>query len=219
MKRSISLFLAIIILIAALPLSVLASDAQTTERDRVFTLACEAFPEYASTIRGDAVSTFARWNGNRELVFSETRAISENESILYGQYSDGSAIIIDIDNQSVEFDGTVDNSTFEQFTGGKNGTASFTIFCTDKENYPGSYKISNFKYKIYDNTWDMIVSKGSITKNDCSGNEELTPNETISKSASLVCNISFYGKWSNYPKLGVKFTIYVGNNRVVPVLN
>ena len=215
-KRLLSLIL-ILLLLTTCPLGIpVHAREQSDERAEILEKACIAFPEYANKIESDALSfSAARSATSRELVITETRSISENEFIVYTEYSDG-LIVLD----QALMDSDVVYNTTEQ-------SGSMTIFnitikatCLETESY---FKVSNLEFIIYPSAYDRITSIGTATThnpentyNDCCyyDAEECvyTPYETATDFASVCFPLQF--KFAPYP--GYIYDSYlwveVGNN-------
>ena len=82
MKRIFAIILSLVMLLTTAALPVHAAEATTSEKEEIIALACQAFPEYVDIIRGNTVVNHARsTNQSVELVFSETRHISDNQYV------------------------------------------------------------------------------------------------------------------------------------------
>ena len=94
MKRIFSLILALLMLIVSVPLTTTASEQEVSRHDYLIELACDTFPEYASIIRGQNTFSHASLHSDSNgVIFSETRTISDTETLNIAQLSSGNVII------------------------------------------------------------------------------------------------------------------------------
>lgn len=96
MRKILSLVLALILVLTVLPMSVLAAEENTSDRDLALAQACELFPEHSAVIMNQGISTFSLTPSDQEKVkvFEETRYYSDDLSITYTEFNDGTAYII-----------------------------------------------------------------------------------------------------------------------------
>lgn len=210
MKKSISLFLILALILPCILVHANAIGVETTLNDTEV-LACEVFPEYASIIRGENLSsaTWSRSTGERELVVYETREISDDHRMTYMQYSDGIAIIADELNPEYSFsDSTTTGESYTRYT------STLTV---DVNFSSDTFKVTNLKYTINSNSYDQITGRGSIDTSDiydASHDSNYQLNETSTSRA--FCK---YTAWFN-PSPGLTYvtpfkvdiTFYVGRN-------
>lgn len=198
MKKFISYIITIALLLSMLPVSASAQETNS-ERNEILEKACIAFPEYAETIRADAApSGISRSSTPREVVFSETRPLSENEFIVYTEYSDGLFAI-----DSVEMEKEVIYNSMDQ--SGSMTKFDITVKATCSDVY-SHFTLSNIKFTIYPTTYDRITSSGtpSVKTGEYTYNDNCTydtinctPNETASAPAKVSVRLNFrFGPYS-----------------------
>lgn len=185
------------------------------ERDEILENACIVFPEYAVKIAADTMPvTPYRSFVQRELVHTETRALSDSEFIVYTEYSDGLIVLDQVTmEEEVIYHGTSDIANEIKVDITVKATCSATT---------AYFEVSNIKFTIDEYYFDHIDSIGSPavhnptnTYNDMctyTGNYTLTSTETASKKASVVYPLSF--RFAPYPtSIYTSFLwVEVGNN-------
>lgn len=215
MKKFISYIITIALLLSMLPISA-SAQATNSNRNEILKKACIAFPEYAETIRADAApSNLSRSSTSREVVFSEARSLSENEFIVYTEYSDGLFAI-----DSVKMEKEVVYNSMDQSGSMTKFDITVKATCSDVKSH---FILSNLKFTIYPTTYDRITSSGSPdvetpdnTYNDnCTyGTINCTPNETASAPAKVSVRLTF--QFTPYPGdvYQSDLTIKVRNNQL-----
>ena len=213
MKKIVSVMLAFALLFAALPMGAMAS--QVDEREQMLAKACAAFPEYAAKIVADTCASAFRSAEPRKTSFTETRSISENEFIVYTEYSDG---LVALDEVSMERE-VIYNSTDDAITA-INVDITVKATCSETTAY---FKVSNIKFTINTSNYDRITSIGTptvhnppISYNDsCSYfSSELSKNlvENSVQKAYVCYPLSFkYAPYGGY-EYSSKLWVEVGNN-------
>lgn len=94
MKRLFSIFLAIVMIVSAFPLQALAIEDSSAEREALLEQACVVFPEYESLIRCAPPTTYALPGSENEIIFTETRNVSDSERLTITQYSRGNILVL-----------------------------------------------------------------------------------------------------------------------------
>ena len=223
MKKALSLLLATVLLLSLLPTPTYAAESDSSVREQWIQLACEAFPEYEDNIRG-TVSTYSRTivelETTPEVVFCETREISETETVTYAQYSDGRSIIIG-GKAAARLTAA---PTQSNFAGGIDYTITYTVVPTDTDNFDGIFQVIDFKCRVMPATYDSILNIGTPSVNYSSickynvypGN--LT--ETASSPANVNYSITFYPNYatSDY-RLIVSLDLSVSNDDVSAIIS
>lgn len=179
------------ILLSTFPIETAAVDSVNAERKELLNLACQLFPEYVASIRGKAEAVYSRSQTHvAEIVFCETRSVSEHEKITYAQFSNGRGIIVDESATAASLDETDSSET--TFGGGKTGTLSYKITPTDERYFSGIFYLDDFKYRLISATYDCITDDGTPSVNDsiyCVFNQSTTVyQETASSSARASYN-------------------------------
>lgn len=167
MKKVLSVFLVATIILTTLPFNVMATEVSSSSHDELIALACEVFPEYTSSILGENISAYnlPQYDEN-EVIFSETRNISETEKLTYTQFASGRGIIISEESTAIELEET--GSSQSSFAGGVDYTVSYKITPSNDpdDDFPGVFTIDNFKYRIIYSTYDLITSPGTANVNN-----------------------------------------------------
>lgn len=197
MKRLFSPLIAIILLFTTVLFP--ASAAENNEYEQLLSSACEIFPEYAASIRGDVASTRALSNYcDNTVVFSETRMVAENDYLTCTEYANGSIVLTEVSSgDDCCFDYDLTTNSYSSSSGGT--TRNITI----KAAYVGLYyssgtyfKLSNIIYTTASGAYGTINSAGTgTTSGDCSileGSPFVIYNETASTAAKIVYNLSFH---------------------------
>ena len=206
MKKLISILFTLLLLLVAFPINSNAVvNKSNIERIELIDLACLTFPEYASNIRGNANKSYrGPQNGPAEIVFCETRAISENERITFAQYSNNRGVIVyeTASAASLEETGSSENT----FCCGLSSTLSYAITPTLESDFSGVFYLDNFKYRLISATYDSITDDGTPSYNDeiyCAYTQSTTVyQETATSAAKATYNITFihngsYGVFSS----------------------
>ena len=202
-EKITAFLLALIILANILPVNGFAARTNTTEHDDLIALACEIFPEFASDI---LYAENAQTNPNtrsalqNEVIFSETRAISDSENLSISLLSSGNYVIVD--NESSSFDIYKENvSTSEIVNIGISGRTSFRITCTGISN---DFVLSNVGFVIYYSGDDYFFDYGTVSTS--------LPHSRESRNNT---DISYTITFSSAPFIGVDFSVFFRNNQVV----
>ena len=215
MKKLLSLCLAALLLVSMLPVNVFASE--TSKHDELVALACDIFPEYANTILNKELITNSRSVLDRELVFTETRNISENEYLMYSEYSDNLSLLTYY-NFEVELydDGYVNGSAGR--------TLTFDIVATCAESgFLGDFTLNNVKFTLISSAYDQINSIGvpdpnggcsirDFDDNSIIENPDIQYTETSSSKAYIRYHLNFWNQAENSRTLNSVLELYVGNN-------
>lgn len=211
MKKIVSLLLVLTVVCTTLPLGVFAAETSTdnVERDALIAQACEVFPEYSSKIVTQGINTQVspRSTSQRELVASLAREVSENETMVYSEYSDGIILLTDYTAQKEVT--TVDrySSSFAV-----NVTVDIKATCS---NISGYFKLSNVKYSLINGAYDVINDVGTKTVSGrCSIHTAYTPvlNETASRPASLSYRLTFRYGSTGAQSINTLLTLTVQND-------
>ena len=154
MKKAISICVVIMMLLTMLPVNVFAYDDKALTHNELISLACDVFPEYADAITWHNVNpyTLPRSVDPYEVIYRETRQISDNESLNISLLSSGGAILI----YSSTGDITYTASTTDINSIGVAGTATFTVAFSDY-----SFVLSNVSFTIYEYADDYFTNRGN----------------------------------------------------------
>lgn len=197
MKRCLSIFLSLLLMLTMFPVTANATENSTTECEELIDLACQIFPEYVSKIKNHEISTYAlpRNIEQPEIVFSETRAVSEDENIIYTEYSDGAVLLTDLQfNKEVTY--------VDRQTGAGATVVTVNIKATCNQVSDQYFKLSNVVYTLNGAGYDSIDNPGTASTSTpatngsghaCNiiGSRTYEPNETASANARLMYHLQF----------------------------
>lgn len=205
MKKLFSVLLAVVILLGTLTFNA-AAAARNTEQEELIELACVVFPEYEEYLKNPPATVTARsGNGNTgEVVSSETRSISDTESMTATLYSTGYVVlgyVYDYFKVAISDSGSQVGSDFV-------GSASFTVTTNGKGE--GRFNLNNVGFIIHQNGTGYFSSYGTPSYS------LVTPG-TISKSTT---NIT-YPLTFHYGSVDLLTTFYLGisSGNVVVAVN
>jgi len=196
MKKILSLCLAILMLLTALPIDASAVENKTYTQTELLTLACEVFPEYESEIINQENRSFANYRSSDsdEIIFSETRDISDNQSLTLLQRRSGDIIVV-----SREIDWAnlyVNDSTSDISNVGVTGTADFQINTTSAS---GTFILSDVRFTIYYTGSDYFTSTGTVSGLGYSlGSTNVT-------NTSISYNITFNANYNEFLSFHLNF--------------
>ena len=162
MKKIIAFIISFVLFFSMFPLSVFASEDTPSEYDELIEQACKVFPEYASAIRDEIISYNARNRSieTEEIVYQETRSISDTESLGIALTSSGNAIVLR--NIYDYFDLTVPSSSESDIT--TVGVYGKTTVQVASDGY--YFKLPNVKYIIYYTGSDHFSHYGDTPSNN-----------------------------------------------------
>lgn len=206
MKKLISICLCAIMMLTMLPVGVYAAESDFSERDELIALACEVFPEYAYLILSDASSVnikSPRTSDTSNVIMSQTRNISDTESLTISQLSSGSVIIIQQSTSSFPIT-IVDSSTSDISNVGVSGTASFKMTCTGGL---GTFYLNNVRFTIYYNASDYFTNTGTASYDN-----NVLLGDVNTSSTFIDYNIVFNAQGH---QLQGTFWLYFSNNQLI----
>lgn len=202
MKRLMSFLLVLAVIFVVAPMPVSASQGEKLSgQEELIALACETFPQYENKIlsrRGyaDNARSIA---SNRSLVITETKNISDNELVVYSEYSDGMILL-----SYAQYRYTTTTNSLEQE--GSRTLWNVTVRATSVDVTGAYFELRNVQFTVYATTYDRITNVGTYTEyGRCMMHTQATPvlNETASTKANIVCclswnlNDSISGGWIN----------------------
>lgn len=219
MKKTLSLCLATIMILLCIPIHVSATEDSTNDRQEIISLACEVFPEYSNKIckNNNSRSMNNAIESERELIFTEIRNVTEDEYMMYSEYSDG---IVLLTNYAFDYDILSEN--ISTGAGATEVTMSLKATCAE-DGYNGVFYLDNFRYVFNSYTYDRIISLGTtravgsckLTENDdMTGyeNPRYSLYETSSQKAYAEYYLNFWPGSSGYFTFNSCLDIRVGNN-------
>jgi len=154
MKKVISICIVITMLLTMLPVYAFAHDNKALTHSELISLACDVFPEYADAITWHNVNpyTLPRSADPYEVIYRETRQISDNESLNISLLASGGAILIYASTGEITY--TANTTDINSI--GVAGTATFTVALNDY-----SFVLSNVSFTIYEYADDYFTSLGN----------------------------------------------------------
>lgn len=210
MRKFVSLFLTLALLLTTISFEVSATEIEQSSYDSLIQKAAAAFPEYAEKIQNPKNSAYlySRDATPRELLVSETRPISDVESITYAEYSDGLILLSG-------YDFTCDSTVVDSSTGStyKKYTIDVEAACI-AEGYNGYFYLDGVSYILrngYDN-FDSITAPGTERKGtNCvsASRTDYTQNESYTGYARIAYYLGF--------RIGPKPTQFVTSNLTIHV--
>ena len=199
MKKLIAVCLSLVMLFAFLPVYGLAAENTQSEHDQLIALACEVFPEYASAIRCENTCTYTmqRSSNPMEVIYRETREISDTESMSIALLSGGNAIII-YNNFATT---TYTSNTTDIGSVGVSGTASFKVSMNN-----AYFKLNNVEFTIYETGGDYFTDFGTVDECTFYSFEDITLTST---------HIEYSIRGTSYGTDFFRFKLYFENNKLV----
>lgn len=160
MKKVLSLTLALIMLLTTFPVYAMAAETGPSDDTDLIALACEVFPEYATLIQQSSRSNAATYSSrsSRDIVFSETRAVNENEQLMITQFSSGEVVIVDQVTVSATLEKT---DSYASYVGTDIiGYASFDVESTF---YSGTFSLNNVGFIISQSGSGTFRNHGTVS--------------------------------------------------------
>lgn len=189
MRKLISVVMATLILFT-MPLNAFAAeDHSTYTHEELIQLGCDVFPEYADKIlhsncNGSSISTFSN---RKELLFEETRKVSEDVVLTYTEYSNNMVFLTSATYYSNKIDHTMEwvSGTLYRYNVGLQATSNSSS---------DVFLASNITFQESNETHATITSRGELSDSSTSDNEfsSWRQNETNSLSAYTSYNATFH---------------------------
>lgn len=199
MKKLISICLSLVMLFSLFPIDAFAAENTQSEYDQLIALACEVFPEYASAIRCENICTYTmpRSSNPMEVIYRETREISDTESMSIALLSGGNAIVI-YNNFATT---TYTSNTSDIGSVGVSGTASFKVSMNN-----AYFKLNNVEFTIYETGGDYFTDFGTVDECTFYSYEDITLTST---------HIEYSIRGTSYGTDFFRFKLYFENNKLV----
>ena len=209
MKRLLSIFLALILIIALVPIHTFAAEAENAEYNRVIDLACEVFPEYKNEITDTScLSTVYARSSEPSIVYTETRLYDEDTFVTYSKLSNGAVVLSVLDpTDSMVITNSEGDSRVTTYT------ATLTLALTV---YQGIFKAQNVMFTIASETRDVINSPGTISATNACRKEIYSSSYTESSVPARVTYRVCFDRADvagGYQHVQFYYTLYVGGNR------
>ena len=162
-------------------------------------LACRVFPEYANAIRGnnDRSRSISSSADSNDVVYRESKKISDTETISITQLSSGDVIIIKEDSADI----TYTASTSDITNVGVSGTATFQVSMAD-----AYFKLKNVAFTIYETGSDYFTNYGTV-------NSSTFYSYTLIENSSSCIEYSLRGGASSTQF--IRFKLYFQNNQLI----
>lgn len=216
MRKHLSLLLAAVLLFTMLPFNVLASE-NTSEREELLALACEAFPEYADKIMHNppiptSATRSATQNNTVTLVTTETRNLSDSTRLTYTEYSDGLIFLTETEDKYYK------EVTTESYSSSAYAVHA-TISIKGTSNVNQSYFIlDNVSYSLYNGSYDEFTNTGTMSTTPyvtvCQYYPSIRAKETASDSALIAYRFNWLNPNDPSDFRNSLLTITIQNNNV-----
>lgn len=205
-KKIIALLTTAILLLYSIPFYASAEEEKHLTREEHLALACEVFPEYAELIRNkDPLIPISPRSVEPEIIFSETREVSETHTMTLFEYSDGDVMIASSEVH--------DSVIVESISG--SGVALYVVdLLVTIENSTQQFFVDNVRFTINYNEYDFITSAGNwntSTTTEAGGEIIYARQLSTETLARIQYSAEFRMNDGSLPKTpGIDF--YVGNN-------
>lgn len=214
MKKLFTFILSFAMIFTLVPCYASAAEVKQPSYDTLVSKAVAVFPEYAEKMLNSGCRPFTYSdNAPRVLVISKTRRISDMETIIYAEYSDGMILITD--------DFTCDTTLVSSSTGTtyKNYTVNIEAACI-YNGYKGYFYLDSVSYTLRNgvNNFDSITNPGTARKGtNCSNysRNNYTANESDTGYAQISYRIGFKIGPKNGDIVTSDLTFYVGEDTAV----
>lgn len=184
MKKLFSLFLAVIMIFAILPVSAFADGDNFESYDYQVALAKQIFPEYRDKLEGKGVATYASMPGTKPCIaVRETRPVDGNTSMTYTEYDNGLVTLGTArfrKSTSNITTGVDKHDTYTEYTA--------KIVCSVVEG--PTFTATGVKYRIYPSAYDKVLSAGSYSIPGYSSSK-FTVNMRGTETSSLPAYVSY----------------------------
>ncbi len=209
MKRSIAIALALSLLICFLPINAHAEE-NSSGYAILLEKACSAFPEFEEKLTNPVLPISTQSRSTPELVYSETRALSEEEYITYSEYSDGIILLADFD---MEWSKRTHETS--PISSGYIYDVTITASCVGI----GHLTIHNMKYAIVlgYGSYDYIIDTGTASPSERCTIAETFPTrmaENVSECATLKYGLYFQAGPTGYYTMESVLRVLVGRDTI-----
>ncbi len=173
---------------------------------KVETLGAELFPQYVEKNGSMATRSYSNACGEiglGEIIYSETKAVSEDEELTYVEYASGRAALLYQKSW-------LNTSTSTAVSGGTQYRRTLVVTVSG---CVGSVSVSKFAYTINPNSPDWIDNVGQCV--DSSGTAVIQPHSMAESGAGAPARVTYAGNVEDtlfhYP-VGISFEVRVGGN-------
>lgn len=212
MKRLLSYILSISMIVSLLASYAHASPIDKAAHDELVNLACEVFPEYTSIITNSSCNSRSVFLNTEcpEIVFSETRSISDTTCLSYIELSDDTCFLA-LASSSSDLTPSASYSITNSTISGSTTTDTISIVATYSPS-SGVVRISGLQYTIYAYSYDRFTNTGSISTQNGATCRGYYPQyvETSSSPAYFYYSLAFpyYGQF-----IGMHIDLRLQNNQ------
>lgn len=209
-RRFLSVLLTAVLLLTMMPFSAMAAE-DTSEHDRLIALACEAFPEYASNIRneGAVACGYSASAASNEIIYQETRPISDTESISIARSANGAIVIVDaVSSVNLNYSLNPTNTS-----NGVTGTVSFTVTSNWAS---GTFRLNNVGFEISYSASDSFSSYG--TPSTSNGYFTVKYNKVSTSSTSIFYTVSYIASNSANNEY-YNFVVSIDNDQITVAIH
>ncbi len=187
MKKLVSLFLAVIMIFAILPVSAFADGDNFESYDYQIALAKQVFPEYRDKLEGKSVTANAgqpRACAEKPIIaVRETRPVDDDTTMTYTEYDNGVVTLGTArfrKSTSNITTGVDKHDTYTEYTA--------KIVCSVVEG--PTFTATGVKYRIYPSAYDKVLSAGSYSIPGYSSSK-FTVNMRGTETSSLPAYVSY----------------------------
>lgn len=204
MKKLVSVLSVLLILVGILPFYTFAAES-SRDRDLLVSQACEAFPEYAATIRGENNCGIATQSSDETVVYSAEKNISENQTIGITVFNTGGVVIV----SGSSYANVIDNGSTSSDVGpDKIGSAHFKV---THNTGSGIVYINSIGFILHQNGTGYFTNYGS-----CSAVNGASAERDAKTTTYLSYGLTF---WPNTTYNTVDFRVSIGNGHVRGYIN
>lgn len=215
-RRLLAIILTLAMLLSTAP-AVFAANESDVHQELV-DLACEIFPEYENKILYQKVVPPSVMRSSEvTLVHSESRSVSDSQTLQYSEYSNGLILLTDAAKGETEV-------TYIDITGNTKTTYTMDITATCSQTQ-GAFVWNNIRFTTFTNAYDQIDSIGSYYPDNPSGlgyvacslvgggnNPSIIWTETASRNAEIEFKLIFRFAAYSSSFYETHLTLYVGGN-------
>lgn len=211
MKKFVAVLLTAIIFLSCGTMDAEAAEQSSPERAILVSEACKVFPEYASVIRGENL-TSAAYNSrsnSTEVAVSITRDLTDSKQLSYTEYTDGTAVVAEVE---WKFDTDATDGYAKPGTNCTYHKVSYKVIC----NYSyGEFYLDDLQYTVYSTANDVITDVGTASTNSNSACSITQSRNNLQETNSTPAYVSHYLEFISKGALSsrnVTFTFSLDDN-------
>lgn len=186
MKKILCCVLSLTLLFALIPTK---ANAVSQEQEDLIELACSVFPEYSDKIINPSppASTYSRTQDTPSLIVNESRAVSETETLMYSEYSDGTVLLTDWEVTANSPTVTIEDRYSSSYA--VNYTVTLKATCAHVTGY---FELQNAKFSLINNAYDQITDTGTeVRSGNCTNSSVSCKAVESSTPANITCDLIF----------------------------